>query len=177
MFPFVPASFDRSFSSSLAGHTISRNKKRASALCQQGLRALILEEIPSPRPIDSAKFRAKGGGGLGPRACRDLTRPSPPLSGHFCETVSTDIQDADLRVASCDHDTSCKAVANSSRPRTVPDLPGAAWYDPPRLPVLIFPPVHTLRKEDGLPRTVSLPFANDGCSRVQSRCSGRWRAT
>ena len=46
-------------------HTISHNKKRASALYLQGLRAQIPEEMPSPRPIDSAKFRAKGGGGLG----------------------------------------------------------------------------------------------------------------
>ena len=45
-------------------YTFSRNKKRASALYLQGLRALIPEEIPSPGPIDSAKFRAKGGGGL-----------------------------------------------------------------------------------------------------------------
>ena len=52
-------------------HTFSRNKKRANTLYLQGLRALIPEEMPSPGPIDSAKFRAKGGGGLGPYACRD----------------------------------------------------------------------------------------------------------
>ena len=52
-------------------HTFSRNKKRASSLYLQGLRALIPEEMPSPGPIDSAKIRAKGGGGLGPYACRD----------------------------------------------------------------------------------------------------------
>ena len=52
-------------------HTFSRNKKRASALYLQGLRAQIQEEIPSPHPIDSAKIRAKGGGGLGGKGCRD----------------------------------------------------------------------------------------------------------
>ena len=46
-------------------HTFSRNKKRASALYLQGLRAQIQEEMPSPRPIDSAKICAKGGSGLG----------------------------------------------------------------------------------------------------------------
>ena len=60
-------------------HTFSRNKKRASALSLQGLRALIPEEIPSPGPIDSAKFRVKGDDGLGPYGCRDLTRPSPTV--------------------------------------------------------------------------------------------------
>ena len=107
-------------------HTFSRNKKRASALYLQGLRAQILEEMPSPRPIDSAKIRAKGGGGLGPYACRDLTRPSPLGCRHIRVMVSTDIQGADLRVASSDRDTFCKVVANSSHPRTVPDLPDAA---------------------------------------------------
>ena len=58
-------------------HTFSRNKKRTNTLCLQGLRALIPEEMPSPGPIDSAKIRAKGGGGLGPCACGDLTLPSP----------------------------------------------------------------------------------------------------
>ena len=47
-------------------HTFSRNKKRANSLHLQGLRAQIQEEMPSPRPIDSAKIRAKGGGGLDP---------------------------------------------------------------------------------------------------------------
>ena len=61
-------------------HTFSRNKKRASALYLQGLRAQIQEEIPSPRPIDSAKFRAKGGGGLGGKGRRDWTRPSHRLT-------------------------------------------------------------------------------------------------
>ena len=56
-------------------HTFSRNKKRASALYLQGLRALIPKEIPSPGPIDSAKFRAKGGGGRGGKGCRDLIPP------------------------------------------------------------------------------------------------------
>ena len=107
-------------------HTFSRNKKRASALYLQGLRALIPEETPSPGPIDSAKFRAKGGGGLGPYACRDLTRPSPLGCRHIRVMVSTDIQGADFRVASSDRDTFCKVVANSSHPRTVPDLPDAA---------------------------------------------------
>ena len=69
-------------------HTFSRNKKRANTLYLQGLRALIPEEMPSPGPIDSAKFRAKGGGGLGPCACRDLTRPS--LSGRFICSRSID---------------------------------------------------------------------------------------
>ena len=64
-------------------HTFSRNKKRASALYLQGLRAQIPEEMPSPRPIDSAKIRAKGGGGLGPYAGRDLTRPPPWVAGIF----------------------------------------------------------------------------------------------
>ena len=68
-------------------YTFSRNKKRASALYLQSLRALIPEEMPSPGPIDSAKFRAKGGGGLGPRACRDLTRPSPPVFHMFPYTT------------------------------------------------------------------------------------------
>ena len=105
-------------------HTFSRNKKSASALYLQGLRAQIQEEIPSPHPIDSAKIRAKGGGGLGPYAGRDLTRPSD--CRHIRVIVSTDIQDTDLRVASSDRDTFCKVVANSSHPRTVPDLPDAA---------------------------------------------------
>ena len=107
-------------------HTFSRNKKRANTLYLQGLRALIPEEMSSPGPIDSAKFRAKGGGGLGPCACRDLTRPSPLVCRHIRVMVSTDIQDADLRVASSDRDISCKVAANSSHPRTVPDLPDAA---------------------------------------------------
>ena len=115
-----------SFVSITLRHTFSRNKKRASALYLQSLRALIPEEIPSPGPIDSAKFRAKGGGGLGPYACRDLTRPSPLGCRHIRVMVSTDIQGADLRVASSDRDTFCKVVANSSHPRTVPDLPDAA---------------------------------------------------
>ena len=115
-----------SFVSITLRHTFSRNKKRASALYLQCLRALIPEEMPSPGPIDSAKFRAKGGGGLGPYACRDLTRPSPLGCRHIRVMVSTDIQGADLRVASSDRDTFCKVVANSSHPRTVPDLPDAA---------------------------------------------------
>ena len=36
---------------------------------------------------NSAKFRVKGGDGLGPRACRDLTRPSPRFSDHFAECL------------------------------------------------------------------------------------------
>ena len=60
-----------SFVSIFLRHTFSRNIKRASALYLQGLRAQIQEEIPSPHPIDSAKIRAKGGGGLGPCGCRD----------------------------------------------------------------------------------------------------------
>ena len=60
-----------SFVSIFLRHTFSRNIKRASALYLQGLRAQIQEEIPSPHPIDSAKIRAKGGGGLGPYAGRD----------------------------------------------------------------------------------------------------------
>ena len=107
-------------------YTFSRNKKRASALYLQGLRALIPEEMPSPGPIDSAKFRAKGGGGLGPCACRDLTRPSPLVCRHIRVMVSTDIQGADLRAVFFDRDTFCIVVANSSHPRTVPDLPDAA---------------------------------------------------
>ena len=107
-------------------HTFSRNKKRASALSLQGLRAQKSVEIPSPRPIDSAKIRAKGGCGLGPYAGRDLTRPSPLGCRHIRVMVSTDIQGADLRVASSDRDTFCKAVASSSRPRTAPDLLGVA---------------------------------------------------
>ena len=75
---------------------------------------------------NSAIFRVKGGGGLGPYACRDLTRPSPLGCRHIRVMVSTDIQGADFRVASSDRDTFCKVVANSSHPRTVPDLPDAA---------------------------------------------------
>ena len=115
-----------SFVSISLRHTFSRNKKRASSLYIQGLRAQMPEETPSPGPIDSAKFRAKGGGGLGPYACRDLTRPSPLGCRHIRVMVSTDIQGADFRVASSDRDTFCKVVANSSHPRTVPDLPDAA---------------------------------------------------
>ena len=107
-------------------HTFSRNKKRASALYLQGLRAQIQEEIPSPHPIDSAKIRAKGGGGLGPYACRDLTRPSPLGCSHIRVMVSTDIRDTDLRVASSDRDISCKAVASSARSKAAPCLPGVA---------------------------------------------------
>ena len=150
-------------------HTFSRNKKRASALYLQGLRAQIQEEIPSPRPIDSAKIRAKGGGGLGPCGCRDLTRPSPSGCWHIRVMVSTDIQGADLRVASSDRDIFCKVAASSSHPRTAPVLPGAAGYDRPPLPASVFLTVHTGRKEGDLPRTASLPFASDGCSRVQMR--------
>ena len=66
-------------------------------------------------------------------------------------------------------DIFCKAVASSSRPRTAQDLPGAAGYDRPPLPASVFLTVHTGRKEGDLPRTASLPFASDGCSRVQMR--------
>ena len=83
--------------------------------------------------------------------------------------VSTDIQGAVLRVASSDRDTFCKVAASSSRPRTAPDLSCAAGYDRPPLPESVFLTVHTGRKEGDLPRTASLPFASDGCSRVQMR--------
>ena len=129
-------------------HTFLRNKKRASALYLQGLRAQIQEEIPSPRPIDSAKTRAKGGGGLGPYACRDLTRPSPLGCRHIRVMVSTDIQGAVLRVASSDRDTFCKVAASSAHPRTAFDLPGEAGYDRPPLPASIFLTVRIRRKED-----------------------------
>ena len=155
-------------------HTFSRNKKRASALYLQGLRAQIQEEIPSPRPIDSAKSRAKGGGGLGPCGCRDLTRPSPSGCWHIRVMVSTDIQGADLPVASSDRDIFCKVAASSSHPRTAPVLLCAAGYDRPPLPESVFLNVHTRRKEGVLPRIASSPFASDGCSPVQTRCSGRW---
>ena len=135
----------------------------------QGLRAQIQEEIPSPRPIDSAKSRAKGGGGLGPCGCRDLTRPSPSGCWHIRVMVSTDIQGADLPVASSDRDIFCKVAASSSHPRTAPVLLCAAGYDRPPLPASVFLTVHTGRKEGDLPRTASLPFASDGCSRVQMR--------
>ena len=115
-----------SFVSITLRHTFSRNKKRASALYLQGLRALIPEEMPSPGPIDSAKIRAKGGGGLGPYAGRDLTRPSPLGCRHIRVMVSTDIQGADFRVASSDRDISYKEAASSARSRTSPCLPGAA---------------------------------------------------
>ena len=77
--------------------------------------------------------------------------------------------DTDLRVASSDRDTFCKAVASFSRPRTEPCLPGAAGHDRPPLQASVFPTVRIRRKEVGLPRTVFLPFASDGCSRVQTR--------
>ena len=96
---------------------------------------------------NSANFRVKGGGGLGPYARRDLTRPSPLGCRHIRVMVSTDIQDADLRVASSDRDTFCKAVASFSRPRTEPCLPGAAGHDRPPLPASVFLTVRTGRKE------------------------------
>ena len=123
--------------------------------------------MPSPGPIDSAKIRAKGGGGLGPYACRDLTRPSPLGCRHIRVMVSTDNQAADLRVESSDRDTFCKVAASSSRPRTVPNFPGAAGCDRPRLPASGFLTAHRGRKAGALPRTASSPFASDGCIRVQ----------
>ena len=83
--------------------------------------------------------------------------------------VSTDIQGADLRVASSDRDTFCKVAASSAHPRTAFDLPGAVGHDRPRLLEPVFLLVHNRRKEGDLPRTASLPFASDGCSRVQMR--------
>lgn len=150
-------------------HTFSRNKKRASALYLQGLRAQIQEEMPSPRPIDSAKFCVKGGGGLVPCACRDLTRPHPLDCGHIRVMVSIDIQGADLPVASSDRDTFCKVAASSSRPRTVADHRDGerCGQQPPPSPRILFP--DNAHKADLLSRIFCLLFANNDRSHGRLR--------
>ena len=94
-------------------------------------------------------------------ACRDLTRPSPRVIGHFRGIVSTDIQGSDLRVASSDRDISCKAVASFLHPKTAADLHDGerCGQQPPPSQRVLFP--DNAHKADLLSNTVCLLFASN----------------
>lgn len=151
--------------------TVNQNstlRKHRSCLCFQILSLLFL--IP-PSP-NSAKIYTKGSGGFRKshflRFIAPIRQHLPIYLSNICRfgitTINRNYTSAGCPCApSFYRGTVCTGSASCFCPRTSPCSHGAALYDPPLLPVCIFPATNTPHKEDAHEGMLCSPYAMRRC--------------